>query len=171
MRWGLWPVHQTATRGWSRWFGFTFGGVVMTSIFIYNLSYLCWLCLQITTLAAAPDICLNELQLFLSSFTSVYDADAELKFMVLWFFTVSDLSIDFYLKNDVLDINLTSSTNINFPLLAEWEEDVWYVLQSRNLRFKIWRLGRAGVCVQGTGHHEAGRDLSQARGKYLEMTS
>lgn len=58
---------------------------------------------------------------------------------------------------------------MNLPLLAGWKEDVWYVLQSRILRLKIWRLGRAGVCVQRTCHHQAGRNLSQARGKYRRV--
>lgn len=57
------------------------------------------------------------------------------------------------------------STNIYIPVLAGWKADVWYVLQSRILRFKIWRLRRAGVCVQRASYHEAGRNLSQARGK------
>lgn len=50
-------------------------------------------------------------------------------------------------------------------LLAGWKEDVWDLLQSRLLRLKVWRPGRAGVCVQGAGHHQAGRDLPPAGGE------
>lgn len=50
-------------------------------------------------------------------------------------------------------------------LLTGRKEDVWDLLQSRLLRLKVWRPGRAGVCVQGAGHHQAGRDLPPAGGE------
>jgi len=58
--------------------------------------------------------------------------------------------------------------SISVPLslsLPGWKEDVRYVLQNRHLRPEVRRLGRAGVCVQGAGHHQAGGDFSQAGGK------
>lgn len=71
----------------------------------------------------------------------------------------------------LIEVLFFLSTNIYIPLLAGWKADVWYVLQSRILRFKIWRLRRAGVCVQGASYHETGRNLSQARGKYRHVGS